>query len=220
MSNILLAEDDTAIAGVLSEFLTAEGYTVAAVSGEQSARDAMATQKFDLLLLDISLSDGSGFGVCQAGKAKNIPAIFLTASAEEDSVVRGLDMGAEDYIAKPFRPRELLSRIQRVLRRYAPSPQVDLGGVLVDTQRGTVSRDGQEIPLSGLEFRLLMVFVNNRGRLLSRSRLLEDIWDIAGDYVNDNTLTVYIKRLREKLERDPQNPEIIKTVRGVGYRAD
>ena len=220
MSNILLVEDDAAIAGVLSEFLTAEGYTVTAVSGEQIARDAMATQKFDLLLLDISLSDGSGFGVCQAGKAKNIPAIFLTASAEEDSVVRGLDMGAEDYIAKPFRPRELLSRIQRVLRRYAPSPQVDLGGVLVDTQRGTVSRDGQEIPLSGLEFRLLMVFVSNRGRLLSRSRLLEDIWDIAGDYVNDNTLTVYIKRLREKLERDPQNPEIIKTVRGVGYRAD
>lgn len=220
MPNILLAEDDAAIAAVLGEYLTGEGYTLFTVSGQEAAEEKLAEQPFDLLLLDISLEDGSGFGICEAGKNRGIPAIFLTASAEEDSVVRGLDMGAEDYIAKPFRPRELLSRIQRVLRRYAPTPKIALDGALVDTQRGTVTRDGNEVQLSALEFRLLMIFLNNRGRLLSRTRLLQDIWDIAGDYVNDNTLTVYIKRLREKLERDPQNPQIIKTVRGLGYRVD
>ena len=146
--------------------------------------------------------------------------IFLTANSEENHVVAGLDMGAADYITKPFRPRELLSRIRGVLRRSGRDTVMHLGSVTVDTEKGLVTKNAAEIPLSALEYRLLQVFVNNRGRLLSRDRLLEEIWDAAGDFVNDNTLTVYIKRLREKIEDDPQNPTVIKTVRGLGYRVD
>ena len=135
--------------------------------------------------------------------------------------MRGLDMGADDYIAKPFRPRELVSRIRSVLRRSGKTKRVVmLGSVSVDAEKGIVSKSGTEINLSALEFRLLMAFVNHRGKLLTRNALLEEIWDAGGDFVNDNTLTVYIKRLREKIEDDPQKPEIIKTVRGLGYRVD
>ena len=127
--------------------------------------------------------------------------------------------GADDYIAKPFRPRELISRIKSVLRRYGKVQSVlEIGKVRADTEKGVVYKDGREIPLSAMEYRLLLVFLNNRGKILSRARLLEEIWDVAGDYVNDNTLTVYIKRLREKIEDNPQEPELIKTVRGIGYR--
>ena len=176
---------------------------------------------FDLVLLDVSLARGSGFPVCKAAKEKDVPVIFLTASGDENSVVKGLDMGADDYITKPFRPRELVSRIRSVLRRSGAESVLLLGnGVTVDPDRGVVTKDGVEIKLSALEFRLLMAFLNHRGKLMTREKLLEDIWDIAGDFVNDNTLTVYIKRLRVKLGDDPQNPQIIKTVRGLGYRMD
>ena len=128
-------------------------------------------------------------------------------------------MGADDYISKPFRPRELVSRINRVLRRTGKVQAVlEAGGISIDTTRGVVRRDGEEIFLSALEYRLLLVFFNNKGVLLSRDRLLEEIWDVAGEFVNDNTLTVYIKRLREKIEEDPAKPRIIQTVRGMGYR--
>ena len=146
--------------------------------------------------------------------------IFLTASGDEYSVVTGLDMGAEDYIRKPFRPRELISRIRAVLRRTGGSRSVfDFYGVRVDTDKALVSRDGKEIVLSALEYRLLLIFCQNKGNVIARERLLADLWDVAGDFVNDNTLTVYIKRLREKIEDDPAKPERIKTVRGIGYRA-
>ena len=128
-------------------------------------------------------------------------------------------MGADDYISKPYRPRELLSRIRSVLRRAGKTSSVlEQSGLCIDTIKGTVTKNGTEIYLSALEYRLLLVFFSNRGIVLSRTKLLEDIWDIAGDFVNDNTLTVYIKRLREKIEDDPQNPSIIKTVRGLGYK--
>lgn len=131
----------------------------------------------------------------------------------------GFDLGADDYIAKPFRPRELISRIKNVLRRYHRLGNIlEYGGITVDTVKGVVTRGGEELLLSALEYRLLLVFFNNKGMVLSRNKLLEEIWNIAGEFVNDNTLTVYIKRLREKIERDPQNPEIIRTVRGLGYR--
>ena len=180
----------------------------------------METCGYDLVLLDVSLKDGNGFSVCSAIKQKtDLPVIFLTASDDEYSVVTGLDLGADDYIAKPFRPRELISRIKSVLRRYGKVQSViEIRNVRVDTEKGVVYKDGKEIPLSAMEYRLLLVFFNNRGKILGRSRLLEEIWDAAGDYVNDNTLTVYIKRLREKIEDHPQEPEIIKTVRGLGYR--
>ena len=147
------------------------------------------------------------------------PVIFLTASADEYSVITGLDMGADDYISKPFRPRELLSRIKSVLRRSSKSNSViEHGFIKVDTAKGTVTKNGAELFLSALEYRLLLVFLNNKGAILSRDKLLEEIYDIAGEYVNDNTLTVYIKRLRDKIEDDPQNPTFIKTVRGLGYK--
>ncbi len=221
MQKILLVEDEPAITETLTEFLTAEGFGVTAVSGQSGAEMRLRSGKYDLLLVDVSLAEGDGFGVCRAAKSEELPVIFLTASGDETSVVRGLDMGADDYIAKPFRPRELISRIKNVLRRYSGSQSaVKLGSAVLDTQRGTLTKNGAEISLSALEYRLLLVFVNNRGNLLSRARLLEEIWDVAGDYVNDNTLTVYIKRLREKLEDDPQSPAVIKTVRGLGYRMD
>ncbi len=145
--------------------------------------------------------------------------IFLTASGDEFSVVTGLDLGADDYISKPFRPRELVSRIHNILRRYGKSTTtLEYKNLCADVVKGTVRKDGQEILLSALEYRLLLYFLNNQGIVLSRSRLLEALWDIAGEFVNDNTLTVYIKRLREKIEEDPQNPLLIKTVRGLGYK--
>ena len=130
-------------------------------------------------------------------------------------------MGADDYISKPFRPRELVSRIRSVLRRTGKRQSViALGDLIIDTDKGTVTRNGQDLYLSALEYKLLLVFLNHRGQVLSRAKLLEEIWDSAGDYVGDNTLTVYIKRLREKLETDPQNPCLIKTVRGLGYKLE
>lgn len=220
MNKILLVEDDKKIVVNLTEFLCSEGFAVTSVSGQNEAIEAAKKEKFDLVLLDVSLSDGNGYAVCSGIKATgDIPVIFVTASDDEFSVITGLDMGADDYINKPFRPRELLSRIKSVMRRYGKNSAVmECGGLKVDTVKGTVSKDGNEVFLSALEYRLLLVFFSNRGAVLSRNRLLEDIWDIAGEFVNDNTLTVYIKRLREKVEDDPQNPEIIKTVRGLGYK--
>lgn len=221
MKRIFIVEDDSSIVHALSEFLSSEGFDTVAVDGQQSAIALMERQHADLLLLDVSLSDGDGFAVCKAAKEAGIPVIFLTASGDENSVVKGLDLGADDYISKPFRPRELASRIRSVLRRSGQTQSiVELGSVSVDTEKGTVSKQGKDILLSALEYRLLMAFVNHRGKLLSRNLLLEEIWDAGGDFVNDNTLTVYIKRLREKIEDDPQKPEIIKTVRGLGYRVD
>ena len=221
MIRILIAEDEAAIVRALEDYLKSEGFETEAASGEDEAAEKLNRQSFDLVLADISLSDGCGFSVCAASKEKGLPVIFLTASGDENSVVRGLDMGADDYIAKPFRPRELVSRIRSVLRRSGRAQSsVSLGAVTLDTGRGTVTKDGEPVALSALEFKLLMTFVNNRGKLLSRARLLEEIWDAGGDFVNDNTLTVYIKRLREKIEDDPQEPKIINTVRGLGYRVD
>lgn len=220
MPHILLVEDEKAIVESLEAYLTGEGFSVATAPGQSRAEALLAEQPFDLLLVDMSLRDGDGFGVCAAAGQRDVPVIFLTANSEENSVVAGLDMGAADYITKPFRPRELVSRIRGVLRRSGRDTVARLGNVAVDVEKGVVTKNGAEIPLSALEYRLLQVFVNNRGRLLSRNRLLEEIWDAAGDFVNDNTLTVYIKRLREKIEDDPQNPDLIKTVRGLGYRVD
>ena len=223
MNRILLVEDDSAIVRTLTDYLREEGFSVSSVSGKMQAERILQKEEFDLCLLDVTLSNGSGFDVCPLLTKKRIPVIFLTASGDENSVVRGLDMGAEDYISKPFRPRELLSRVRRIIRKNAPelSPEISLPcGVSVNPEKGTVSKNGALLNLSALEYRLLTVFLQNRGKLLTREQLLWDIWDVGGDYVNDNTLTVYIKRLREKIEDDPQDPRIIRTVRGLGYRMD
>ena len=222
MERILIVEDDAAIAGSLARFLQSEGFAVQTAAGQTEALAAIGTAEFDLVLLDVGLRDGNGFSVCSAVKQRGAGAvIFLSASGDEISVVTGLELGADDYIAKPFRPRELVSRIRSVLRRTGRSTSVlTAGAVRVDTDRAAVTKNGQEVFLSALEYRLLLVFLNHRGQTLSRAKLLEEIWDVAGDYVNDNTLTVYIKRLRDKLEDDPQEPTLIRTVRGVGYRLE
>ena len=220
---ILLVEDDGGIVWALNEVLRGEGFEVCAVSGETEAKRYLEGGSLpDVILLDLSLADGNGFSLfCTVREKYGVPTIFLTASGDEESVCRGLELGAEDYIATPFRARELVSRIRSVLRRSTCTRNiVQLENVTVDTDKGTVTKNGAEIALSALEYRILLVFIGNRGRLLSRSRLLEEIWDVGGDFVNDNTLTVYIKRLREKIEDDPQDPHIIKTVRGLGYRVD
>lgn len=221
MPKILLVEDDNGIVQSLKEYLSGEGFETVSVPGQNDAQAQLAKSSFDLLLVDLCLSDGNGYGVCSFAKERNLPVIFLTASGDENSVVLGLEMGADDYISKPFRPRELVSRIRNVLRHSGKvQTVVSIGNVLVDTDKATVTKNGNDIFLSALEYKLLLVFLGNRGRLLSRTKLLDEIWDIAGDFVNDNTLTVYIKRLREKIEDDPQNPIIIKTIRGLGYRVD
>ena len=220
MSRLLLVEDDKSIIANLSAFLTGEGFSVDAVRGQGEALEQLDSAQYDLMLVDVSLADGNGFAVCSAAKSRSdIPVIFLTASSDEYSVVTGLDLGADDYISKPFRPRELVSRIRSVLRRSGKSHSVlEFGPLRVDMVKACVTKNGQEIFLSALEYRLLLVFLNNRGAVLTRDKLLREIWDIAGEFVNDNTLTVYIKRLRDKIEDDPQAPAMIKTVRGLGYK--
>lgn len=191
----------------------------AAVRGQKEAMALLEKQSFDIALLDVSLSNGNGFAVCSyLNQNTDTSVIFLTASGDEYSVVTGLDMGADDYISKPFRPRELLSRIGVCLRRSGKAQAVlKVGDITVDTMRAAVKKNGEEIFLSALEYRLLLILFQNKGMVMTREKLLEALWDIAGEFVEDNTLTVYIKRLREKIEDDPVKPEIIKTIRGMGY---
>ncbi len=220
MKQIFLVEDDSTIARNLSLMLRGEGYEVTCVPTRSAAAERLSEHKFDLALVDISLPDGNGFAVCTEIKERqDIPVIFLTASDDEASVVTGLNMGADDYVTKPFRPRELAARIKAALRKSGKaSSSFELGGLLVDTASGIVKKNGSEIFLSALEYRLLLVFVSNPKSIITRDRLLNELWDAAGEFVTDNALTVYIKRLREKIEDDPAAPRIIRTVRGTGYR--
>ena len=181
----------------------------------------LAAESFDIALLDVTLAQGNGFAVCAAARevVPDMPVIFLTASDDEYSTVAGLDMGAVDYIAKPFRARELVSRMRGALRRTSPTDNVlTVGDVRLDVTSGAVTRGGTEVFLSALEYRLLLYFLQHKGKLVTREMLRDAIWDSAGEYVSDNALNVYIKRLREKVEADPSDPSIIVTVRGLGYK--
>lgn len=220
MKRIFLVEDDKAIARNLVLLLHSEGFTVTHAPTRSEAIATLAGNKFDLALIDISLPDGNGFTVCtEIKETQDVPVIFLTASGDEASVVTGLNMGADDYITKPFRPRELIARIRTALRKSGRSPSTfEICGLYVDMASGVVKKNGNEVFLSALEYRLLLVFISNQKSIITRSRLLDELWDAAGEFVNDNTLTVYIKRLREKIENNPSSPQIILTVRGTGYR--
>lgn len=220
MERIFLVEDDRAIAKNLMLLLRSEGFAVMHAPTRGQAIAMLAGNTFDMALIDISLPDGNGFTVyTEIKEMRNIPVIFLTASDDEASVVTGLNMGADDYITKPFRPRELIARIRTALRkRECAGASFETHGLSVDTASGIVKKNGREIFLSALEYRLLLMFINNPKSIITRSRLLNELWDAAGEFVNDNTLTVYIKRLREKIEDNPAAPEIILTVRGTGYR--
>ena len=222
MIKLLLVEDDEAIAAGLEYSLSQEGFDVTTCSDAASALNIIKAQDFDFAVIDISLPDGNGFDVCKKLKEKrDTPVIFLTARDDEGSVIMGRDIGADDYVTKPFRLRELHSRIRAVLRRTNKSMEeqiVSIGSLTVNLAEGKVKKNGRELFLTALEYRLLLTLISNKGRVMTREQLLQNIWDVSGDFVNDNTLTVYIKRLRKKIEDDPQNPAIIKTVRGVGYR--
>lgn len=222
MVNVLLVEDDKRIVSNLTEFLNSEGFNVKSAKGQKTALELADEETFDIVLLDVSLADGNGYAVCRTIKEDyGTPVIFLTAMGDEYSTVTGFDLGADDYISKPFRPRELISRIRNILRLTGNTGSViQLGDVFVDTVKGKAEKHGRDLCLSALEYRLLLIFINNRGAVLSRGQLLQSLWDFAGEFVNDNTLTVYIKRLRNKIEDDPRDPMIIKTVRGLGYRVD
>lgn len=218
---ILLVEDDASLAPSLGDLLKSEGFDVATAATQDYALALLRDESFDLALLDVALAQGNGFVVCAAARdvAPDVPVIFVTASDDEYSTVAGLDMGAVDYIAKPFRARELLSRVRVALRRSkAASSVLKLGDVSIDTASAQVEKGGAEVHLSALEYRLLLHFAQNAGKLVTRDALRDAIWDTAGEYVSDNSLNVYIKRLREKIEDDPACPALIKTVRGLGYK--
>ena len=232
---IFLLEDDDAIGMGLKYSLEKEGYEVTSVKTVAEAKSAWKTKEYDLSILDINLPDGSGYDVCRFLKeSEDIPVIFLTAADAEVNVVMGLELGADDYICKPFRVNELMARIKSVLRRAGKGDKGSdsasniemLGNLCIYTNEAKVTikdeATGKEesIELTALEYRLLLTFCNNRGVVLTRNQLLLDMWDISGDFVNDNTLTVYIKRLRDKIEKDPSDPKIIRTVRGMGYIVD
>lgn len=219
----MLVEDDKSIQVGLSYSLESEGYRVVSAGTVREALTHLNEEIFDLLMLDLSLPDGSGYEICRAARtSRQTPVIFLTASDEEMNVVMGLEMGADDYVTKPFRLRELLSRVKSVLRRN--ERQADTTAIYrfddltVNLSAGKVNRAGVDILLTALEYRLLLTLISHEGQVLTRNQLLEGIWDVGGEFVNDNTLTVYIKRLREKIEKNAARPEIILTVRGLGYR--
>ena len=219
---IFLLEDDASIAMGLEYSLHKEGYETAHAKTVSEALQMISENRYDLHLLDLTLPDGSGYDVCKAIKEKgDLPVIFLTAFDDEVNVVMGFDLGADDYISKPFRVNELMARIKSVLRRYnseaGKSGIVELHDLKINTKEAKVYKNGVDVVLTAMEYRLLLILVNNKGKVLSRNQLLENIWDIDGIFVNDNTLTVYIKRLRDKIEDNSEDPKIIKTVRKMGY---
>ena len=219
--DIFLLEDDEAIGIGLTYSLENEGYNVTLAKSVKEAEKIIDEKEFSLYILDLTLPDGSGYDVCKRIKAKgDLPVIFLTAYDVEVNVIMGFELGADDYISKPFRVKELMLRIKSVMRRYSNETSdgiIKINNLKINTNEAKVYKNNEEIILTAMEYRLLLILLSNRGKVLSRTALLENIWDVAGDFVEDNTLTVYIKRLRDKIEEDPAKPEFIKTVRGLGY---
>lgn len=219
--DIFLLEDDEAIGIGLTYSLENEGYNVTLAKSVKEAEKIIDEKEFSLYILDLTLPDGSGYDVCKRIKAKgDLPVIFLTAYDDEVNVIIGFELGADDYISKPFRVKELMLRIKSVMRRYSNETSdgiIKINNLKINTNEAKVYKNNEEIILTAMEYRLLLILLSNRGKVLSRTALLENIWDVAGDFVEDNTLTVYIKRLRDKIEEDPAKPEFIKTVRGLGY---
>lgn len=219
MSNVLLIEDDKIISSSIKYYLDNEGFNTSIVDNQTDALKLLENTKFNIILLDITLGNENGFDIFnKIKKLYEIPIIFLTALDEEVNVVRGLEMGADDYVTKPFRARELLSRIKNVIRRTSNnSEEIIYKNIKVNVKQAKVYKDGEHIFLTTLEYKLLLILLENKGKILSREKILSLIWDVSEEFVNDNTLSVYIKRLREKIEINPNEPSIIITVRGQGY---
>ena len=217
MVKLLLVEDNNAIIMGLDFLFKEEGYNFDVAKTRNEADKLITKNKYDIVLLDVFLPDGNGFEICKKIKKEfNTPVIFLTAKDEEKDIVYGFDIGADDYVIKPFRNRELISRINNVLRRNNKGKQIKYKDITIDVDSGRVYKNEQEVLLTKLEYTILLCLFQNQNILISREKLLNDIWDAAGNFVEDNTLTVYIKRIREKIE--DSNGNIIKTIRGIGYR--
>ena len=222
MERILYVEDDSSLIDGLQYTLEASGY---AVDNARTAKEALAffrNRQYDLLLLDVTLPDGTGFDICKEVRGvSTIPIIFLTASDQEISVVRGLDMGGDDYITKPFKLNELLSRIKALLRRslrFSRAESIlEANGIRVDMMERLVWKNGRQIDLPLVEYKLLCLFMQNPNHLMPRELILDRMWDGNGNYVDDNTLSVYIRRLRNKIEDEPNMPRYLLTERGIGY---
>lgn len=220
MSKILLVEDDTMISSGITYALELEGYEVICGRNKNEAFNIINREDVDLAILDLQLPDGTGFEVFEKLKGTGTAVIFLTVVDDENTIVKAFDGGAEDYIVKPFRIRELLARVKRVTNslhnQNSSANEIMIGKVVINVDEAKVYVGSETIDLTALEYRLLLIFANNKGILLTREKILEKIWDIDGNYVEDNTLTVYVKRLREKLHGAIN----IETVRGMGYRVD
>lgn len=222
---ILLVEDDPALVAGLKFSLEKDGYEVDRAGSVREGKEALQAARYDLILLDIGLPDGTGFDLCRFVREKSsVPVLFLTACDDEVNVVMGLDMGGDDYITKPFRLGELLSRVRALLRRTMPpqgSGLIESQGLLLNTAECRLYKGGREVLLTPVEYRLLQTLISNPRRTLTRDQLLAKLWDnCGGEFVDANTLTVYIRRLREKVEDEPSTPRLIATVRGVGYKWD
>lgn len=222
MIQILIIEDDRHIGEALQFLLQNEGFSVELATSRAEGMRKLDSMDFQLLILDVNLPDGSGFTFFQEIRERALPVIFLTALDEEENIVKGFQLGADEYITKPFRPRELVSRVKNVIRlrgiEKSGRQELAIGNVSIRLAEKIVYKNGKPLELTALEYKLLLLFFENRGRILTRNQILSHIWDESGNFVNDNTLTVYIKRLREKIEDNPNEPAIIKTVRGMGYK--
>lgn len=226
MNRILLLEDDESLTDGLLYSLKKNGFQVeAARTVSEALKNLSRAGSYDLLILDVTLPDGTGFDVCERVRKQNqeIPILFLTASDEEVNIIRGLDSGGDDYMTKPFRLGELCSRIRALLRRAGAAGKenpafLECGDVTVDLAGSRVSLKGRNLDLTSAEYRLLCLLVRNAGRVVTRDTILDELWDGTGNFVDDNTLSVYVRRLREKVEADPSHPEHLTTVRGFGYQ--
>ena len=222
MQKILVVEDDLTLSQGIEFTLIKEGYAVKVCSNLAEARYWLKEETFQMILQDVMLPDGNGFELCkEIRQSSQIPIIFLTACDDEVNVVLGLDIGADDYITKPFRVRELVSRIKATLRRTSTdgsSNKLHSGEITIDITEGKCWKGEEEVLLSPMEIKLIRTFILHSGQLLTRNAILDKIWDTSGEFVDDNTLSVYIRRLREKIEDKPSQPRYIETVRGMGYR--
>lgn len=226
MSRLFLLEDDISLIDGLQYSLNKNGFQVDVVcTVAEAKKQLLDIDKFDLLILDVTLPDGTGFEVCEKVRKQNmqIPIIFLTASDEEVNIIRGLDCGGDDYVAKPFRLGELCSRIRALLRRTGGCAQdkatiLECGDISIDFLGCRVLLRGRLLELTNVEYRLLCLLVRNANRIVSRDVILNDLWDGTGNFVDDNTLSVYVRRLREKIEIDASSPDHLITVRGFGYQ--